>query len=61
MPGFCPPGSWMFSPKTFSRYHKNLERTYNDVVTAAEGFITIVNVDIRQDNKTTISGLVSSQ
>ena len=27
--------------------------------TAAEGFLTIANVDIRKDNKTTVSGLVS--
>jgi hypothetical protein len=36
-----------------------LKCTYEEIVTAAEGFITIAYVDIRQDNKTTVSGLVS--
>ena len=52
-------GAWIFSPQTFSRQHKNLKCEYNQVVEAAEGFLTIANVDIRKDNKTTVSGLVS--
>ena len=52
-------GAWIFSPKTFKMQHKVVRCTYDEIVTAAEGFITIANVDIRQDNKTTVSGLVS--
>ena len=52
-------GGWIFSPETFARQHKMVICTYDEIVTAAEGFITIANVDIRQNNKTTVSGLVS--
>jgi hypothetical protein len=53
-------GGWIFSPKTFSRQHRDLRCDHNQVVKAAEGFLTIANIQIRQDNKTTVSGLVSS-
>ena len=53
-------GAWIFSPETFKVQHKTLRCSYDEVVTAADGFITIANVDIRQDNKTTVSGLNAS-
>ena len=53
-------GGWIFRPETFSRQHKYLRCDHSQVVKAAEGFLTIANVEIRQDNKTTVSGLVSS-
>ena len=52
-------GGWIFSPETFSRQHKKLGCDHSQVVKAAEGFLVIANVEIRQDNKTTVSGLVS--
>jgi hypothetical protein len=52
-------GGWIFSPETFSRRHKYIGCDHSQVVKAAEGFLIIANVDIRQDNKKTVSGLVS--
>ena len=51
--------AWIFSPRSFERQRKNIECTLKQVVKAAEGFLIMTSVNIRQDNKTTVSGLVS--
>ena len=52
-------GGWVFSNETFAEQHKSIDCAYKDVVEAAKGFLTISNIEIRQDNQTTTSGLVS--
>ena len=53
--------AWIFDPKTFERQHRNIDCNLNQVAEAAEGFLIVTNIDIRQDNKTTVSGLVSEK
>ena len=53
--------AWIFSPRSFERQRKNIECTLKQVVKAAEGFLIMTSVNIRQDNKTTVSGLVSQK
>ena len=50
-------GPWIFSPEILS--YTSVECDYSQIVKAAEGFLTIAEIDIRKDIQTTISGLVS--
>ena len=51
--------SWIFRPEVFEKYHKNVKCNVTLVSQAAEGFIVVDKVVIRQDNNKTISGMVS--
>ncbi|XP_028407401.1 gamma-aminobutyric acid type B receptor subunit 2-like isoform X2 [Dendronephthya gigantea] len=56
-------GAWIFTNDvdTFSKHHMNIDCNISQVAKAAEGFITISQVDIRQDDNVTVSGLTSRE
>ena len=56
----APSTASILNPKIFSQQHEMLECDYSEVMKAAEGFVIITKVNIRQDNETTVSGLVST-
>ena len=53
-------GGWIFKAENFDKQHPNIDCELKHIITAAEGLIVISKIDIRQDNRTTISGLVSN-
>ena len=53
-------GGWIFSDENFFEYRVGLSCNIRQILKAAEGFLTVHFADIRQDNQTTVSGLVSS-
>ena len=53
-------GGWIFNAESFDKQHQNIDCELKNIIKAAEGFIVISKIDIRQDNRTTISGLVSN-
>ena len=50
---------WIFHAENFDIQHPNIDCEVKYIIKAAEGFIVISKIDIRQDNISTISGLVS--
>jgi hypothetical protein len=52
-------GAWIFSPSTFSIFHKHIECNISDIIEAADGFFVSDKIPIRQDDNETLSGLVS--
>ena len=51
-------GSWIFRPHMFKTHYKTVKCNVTMISQAAEGFIIIDKVVIRQDNNKTISGMV---
>ena len=52
-------GAWIFSPGTFSKFHKMCKCNISQIIESADGFIVSDKLPIRADNKKTLSGLVS--
>lgn len=52
-------GSWIFRPEIFERNYKTVKCNVTIISQAAERFIVIDKVSIRQDNNKTVSGMVT--